>query len=381
MQVDAVLEECSDGSVVLVVADGKHTILALLPKNLKASLTDSVTGPIGAIGELLHASVIINASFHTCLHVPHVNGSSPPPACNSLPQRMRREPDFSLAIQAIQYETSLSCRIGTPQPIGLCDDILKYICTGRNTAPVDIISTATLYKIAPRLQELDRWLTPQLFCPTEMTVVDAGKSHTTQQILGMPWKTQDLVIGKEQLAQMRAASSQLREMINPGGRGGEGGGSTTGGTEISRGTKIAMVTSDSEKDCDSQQHISPYVLSVEVADDDELPTTSVSEQKGQNEEDKRAKMSIIKASVLKRISLSGSERGEISSNSSSRGDDESWRNYDEAQMAQPRDIEVDNVVQSAESLVAKSRSRKRKAVNDIQHEKIYLMIDEPSLSQ
>jgi len=212
-----------------------------------------------------------------------------------------------------------------------------------------------------------------------MTVVDAGKSNTTQPILGKPLKTRDLVIGKEQLAQMRAASSQLREMINPGGRGGEGGGgSTTGGTEISRGTKIAMVTSDSEKDCDSQQHISPYVLSVEVADD-ELPT-SVSEQLGHNEEDKRAKMSIIKASVLKRISLSGSERGEISSNSS-RGDDESWRNYDEAQMAQPRDIEVDNVVQSAESLVAKNRSRKRKAANDIQHDKIYLMIDEPSLSQ
>ena len=379
MQVDAVLEECSDGSVVLVVADGKHTILALLPMNLKASLTDSVTGPIGAIGELLHASVIINASFHTCLHVPHVNGSSPPPACNSIPQRMRREPDFSLAIQAIQYETSLSCRIGTPRPIGLCDDILKYICTGRNNASVDIISIATLYKIAPRLQELDRWLTPQLFCPSEMTVVDAGKSNTSQPILGKPLKTRDLVIGKEQLAQMRAASSQLREMINPGGRGGEGGGeSTTGGTEISRGTKIAMVTSDSEKDCDSQQHISPYVLSVEVADD-ELHT-SVSEQLGHNEEDKRAKMSIIKASVLKRISLSGSERGEISSNSS-RGDDESWRNYDEAQMAQPRDIEVDNVVQSAESLVAKSRSRKRKAANDIQHDKIYLMIDEPSLSQ
>jgi hypothetical protein len=355
----------------LVLADGKYTILAYLPKNLTDALTDPVNGPIGGIGELLHAFVIINASFHTCLHVPHITGSSPPPASTSIPQRMRSEPDLCLLIKEIQYEASVSCRVGTPRPIGLCEDILKYMRFGKHDSFEDAVSISTLYKIFPRLSVMDQWLTQHLFYP-----IESG----TQFLLGKPWKAHDFVIGTEQLKQMGGSSSQLRKVMNQGGGstvGGSTGGCTVINTQISfPGSKSSPIIEDINNF--KHQRIHPE-LSIEVAiiDQSESELSRFSRSKVMKRNNKS------RASILKKVSLSGSEVDNTSSFEVSLGGDDSWRNYDAAQMAQIRDLEVDNVVKAAESLVGKEKSRKRKSADiDVQHDLLMALIpDALSLSQ
>ena len=358
----------------MVLADGKNTILAYLPKNLTDALTDPVTGPIGAIGELLHASVIINASFHTCLHVPHITGSSPPPASTSLPQRMRSEPDLCLLIKEIQYEASVSCRDGTPRPIGLCEDILKYMRFGKHDSFQDAVSISTLYKIFPRLPVMDQWLTRHLFYPI-YTMNDSG----AQFLLGKPWKAHDFVIGTEQLKQMGGSLSQLRKVMNQGGStvGGSTGGCTVIDTQISfPGSKFSPIIEDINNSKNQRKHPD---LSIEVANIDQ----SESELSRLSRLNKMKQNKTSKASILKKVSLSGSDVDNTSSIEVSLGGYDSWRNYDAAQMAQIRDLEVDKVVKAAESLVGKEKSRKRKSADiDVQHDRLMGLIpDALSLSQ